>query len=130
MGPGGRAQEGVGFEGAAVAEPGGRRGGALAGKARAVTGVGAGDQPYADACRTPAFRQPLGGGQGRPHRVVAARDQLEIGPGPVVARGDRVKGMAEAQADIVHEGVHYDLEVDTTHTESLTCARAIAAHVG
>ncbi|MFM9452999.1 phosphotransferase-like protein [Streptomyces europaeiscabiei] len=143
MGPGGRAQEGVGFEGAAVAEPGGRRGGALAGKARAVTGVGAGDQPYADACRTPAFRQPLGGGQGRPHRVVATGDQQEIGPlwvgvrcdstvaaGREIARGDRVQGMAEAQADIVHEGVHYDLEVDTTHTESLTCARTIAAHVG
>jgi len=24
----------------------------------------------------------------------------------------------------------YDLEVDTTHTESLACARIIAAHVG
>ncbi|QYX79367.1 chloramphenicol phosphotransferase CPT [Streptomyces akebiae] len=46
-----------------------------------------------------------------------------------IARGDRVRGMAVAQADLVHRGVHYDLEVDTTHTESLTCARAIAAHV-
>jgi chloramphenicol 3-O phosphotransferase len=37
--------------------------------------------------------------------------------------------MAEAQAHLVHEGVRYDLEVDTTHTESLDCARAIAAHL-
>jgi chloramphenicol 3-O phosphotransferase len=38
--------------------------------------------------------------------------------------------MAALQADSVHEGVIYDLEVDTTHTESLVCARTIASHVG
>ncbi|MGO4752736.1 chloramphenicol phosphotransferase, partial [Streptomyces sp. 2MCAF27] len=32
--------------------------------------------------------------------------------------------------DVVHEGVKYDLEVDTSRTEPLECARAIAAHVG
>ncbi|WP_218782060.1 chloramphenicol phosphotransferase CPT family protein, partial [Streptomyces caniscabiei] len=37
--------------------------------------------------------------------------------------------VAAAQADLVHRGVHYDLEVDTTHTESLTCARTIATHL-
>lgn len=37
--------------------------------------------------------------------------------------------MAALQADVVHEGVIYDLEVDTTHTESLPCARTIAARV-
>ncbi|MFD7625974.1 chloramphenicol phosphotransferase CPT [Streptomyces sp. NPDC059851] len=47
-----------------------------------------------------------------------------------IARGDRVPGMAASQADLVHRGVVYDLEVDTTHTESLECARAIAARVG
>ena len=46
-----------------------------------------------------------------------------------IARGDRVRGMAASQAHVVHEGVSYDLEVDTTHTESLVCARTIAAHV-
>ncbi|WP_063794198.1 chloramphenicol phosphotransferase CPT [Streptomyces graminilatus] len=46
-----------------------------------------------------------------------------------VARGDRALGMAAAQADVVHEGVVYDLEVDTSHSESLACARAIAARV-
>lgn len=47
-----------------------------------------------------------------------------------VARGDRVAGMAAAQAELVHKGVVYDLEVDTTFTESLACARAVAARLG
>jgi len=46
-----------------------------------------------------------------------------------IARGDRVPGMAAAQAETVHAGVVYDLEVDTTRTESLDCARAIAEHL-
>jgi len=37
--------------------------------------------------------------------------------------------MAASQVDVVHLGVVYDLEVDTTHTESMDCARDIAAHV-
>jgi chloramphenicol 3-O phosphotransferase len=45
------------------------------------------------------------------------------------ARGDRVAGMAAKQADVVHEGVAYDLQVDTTHTGSMDCARTIAAHL-
>jgi chloramphenicol 3-O phosphotransferase len=44
-------------------------------------------------------------------------------------RGDRVDGMAALQADAAHNGVKYDLEVDTTHAESIECARAIAAQV-
>ncbi|MEV6303313.1 chloramphenicol phosphotransferase CPT [Actinoplanes sp. NPDC051861] len=46
-----------------------------------------------------------------------------------VARGDRPPGMAALQAEAVHRGVVYDVEVDTTHTESLDCARTIARHV-
>ena len=38
-------------------------------------------------------------------------------------------GMATSQAGLVHRGVRYDLQVDTTHTEALDCARAIAARV-
>jgi len=37
--------------------------------------------------------------------------------------------MAASQATIVHEGVAYDLEVDTTHTPPIECARVIAEHV-
>jgi chloramphenicol 3-O phosphotransferase len=46
-----------------------------------------------------------------------------------VARGDRTRGMAASQAEVVHDEVFYDLEVDTTHTESLACAHTIAAHL-
>ena len=46
-----------------------------------------------------------------------------------IARGDRVVGMAASQAELVHQGVRYDVQVDTTHTEALDCARAIAARV-
>jgi chloramphenicol 3-O phosphotransferase len=60
---------------------------------------------------------------------VGVRCDSAVAAGREVVRGDRVQGMAASQADVVHEGVFYDLEVDTTHTDSLVCARAIAAHV-
>lgn len=60
---------------------------------------------------------------------VGVRCDPETAAGREVARGDRVGGMAASQATMVHEGVSYDLEVDTTHTESLVCARQIASHV-
>jgi len=53
----------------------------------------------------------------------------EIAAARELARGDRPVGMAAAQAKVVHHGVGYDVEVDTSHTESLDCARAIATHV-
>jgi chloramphenicol 3-O phosphotransferase len=53
----------------------------------------------------------------------------EVAAGREIARGDRVPGMAATQADLVHQGVVYDLRVDTTHTEAMECARAIAACV-
>ncbi|MEO3809289.1 hypothetical protein ABGB17_09850 [Sphaerisporangium sp. B11E5] len=49
--------------------------------------------------------------------------------GAVRSRGDRVPGMAAAQAEVVHEGVVYDVEVDTTRTASLACAEIIADRV-
>ena len=60
---------------------------------------------------------------------VGVRCDPDIAVGREIARGDRTVGMAAAQADTVHEGVVYDLEVDTGHTESLDCARAIAARL-
>jgi chloramphenicol 3-O phosphotransferase len=61
---------------------------------------------------------------------VAVRCDSAIAAGRELARGDRIRGMAVSQAEVVHQGVVYDLEVDTTHTESLACARIIAAHAG
>jgi chloramphenicol 3-O phosphotransferase len=60
---------------------------------------------------------------------VGVRCESTVAAGREVARRDRVRGMAASQAEMVHRGVVYDLEVDTTHTESLDCARAIAAQV-
>jgi chloramphenicol 3-O phosphotransferase len=60
---------------------------------------------------------------------VGVRCESAVAAGREVARGDRIQGMAASQADVVHEGVLYDMEVDTTRTESLTCARSIAAYV-
>ncbi|RKN39191.1 chloramphenicol phosphotransferase CPT [Streptomyces hoynatensis] len=42
------------------------------------------------------------------------------------ARGDRAGGMAASQAELVHRGLTYDVEVDTTHAEPMACARLIA----
>lgn len=81
----------------------------------------------------------LGGavGQQRWRDALAGLDVLWVGvrcdagvaEGREIARGDRIQGMATRQADVVHRGVTYDVEVDTTHTESLACARAIADRV-
>ena len=61
---------------------------------------------------------------------VAVRCDSAVAAGRELARGDRVRGMAVSQAEVVHQGVVYDLEVDTAHTESLACARIIAARAG
>lgn len=61
---------------------------------------------------------------------VAVRCDASVAAGRELARGDRVTGMAASQADLVHRGVTYDLSVDTTHAESLECARIIAARIG
>ncbi|MEU0227520.1 chloramphenicol phosphotransferase CPT [Streptomyces sp. NPDC006284] len=61
---------------------------------------------------------------------VGVRCDAAVAAGREVARGDRTVGMAASQAEAVHRGVSYDLEVDTTHTEAMECARTIAARVG
>jgi chloramphenicol 3-O phosphotransferase len=58
---------------------------------------------------------------------VGVRCEGVVATGREIARGDRVRGIAASQAEVVHQGVVYDLDVDTTHTESLECARAVAA---
>ena len=60
---------------------------------------------------------------------VGVRCEGAVAAGREIARGDRIAGMAASQAEIVHHGVVYDLQVETTHTEALDCARAIAAQV-
>ncbi len=60
---------------------------------------------------------------------VGVRCDAAVAAGRETARGDRVPGMAAFQAELVHRGVVYDLEVDSAGAESMACARAIAARV-
>ena len=60
---------------------------------------------------------------------VGVRCDAGVAAGRELARGDRIIGMAASQADLVHHGVAYDLQVDTTHTEALACAQAVAARL-
>ena len=60
---------------------------------------------------------------------VGVRCDLEVAVAREVARPERTQGMASSQAMIVHEGVRYDLQVDTTATTALECATTIADYV-
>ncbi|WP_030021590.1 chloramphenicol phosphotransferase CPT family protein [Streptomyces monomycini] len=61
---------------------------------------------------------------------VGVRCAPETAAAREAARGDRITGMAESQAALVHRRVVYDVEVDTGVDDPLTCARRIAAYVG
>lgn len=60
---------------------------------------------------------------------VGVRCAATIAAAREIARRDRTVGMAASQSELVHQGVRYDLEVDTSQLESLDCARVIAARV-
>ncbi|MGI5501650.1 chloramphenicol phosphotransferase CPT [Lentzea sp. CA-135723] len=60
---------------------------------------------------------------------VGVRCDAAVAVGRELARGDRVAGMAEAQAELVHRGMTYDVEVDSAQAEAIECARVIAAAV-
>ncbi|MFF1913139.1 chloramphenicol phosphotransferase CPT [Streptomyces sp. NPDC058239] len=60
---------------------------------------------------------------------VGVRCESAVAAAREIARGDRVTGMAASQAEVVHRGVIYDLEVNTTRSESMECARIIADRI-
>jgi chloramphenicol 3-O phosphotransferase len=60
---------------------------------------------------------------------VGVRCDARVAASREIARGNRIPGMAAAQAAAVHDGVVYDIEVDSTHAEAMDCARTIAARV-
>jgi chloramphenicol 3-O phosphotransferase len=60
---------------------------------------------------------------------VGVRCDPDVAAAREVARGDRALGMAVHQADLVHRGVVYDLEVDTTNRSSAECALTIFEHM-
>jgi chloramphenicol 3-O phosphotransferase len=75
--------------------------------------------------------------QGRTRAGLAGLEVLWVGvhcdpviaAGREIARGDRATGMAASQADVVHKDVAYDVEVDTSRTPALDCARLIVAQL-
>lgn len=60
---------------------------------------------------------------------VGVRCDAAIATDREATRSDRAAGMARSQAEVVHDGVDYDLVVDTTVASAEECARAIAASV-
>lgn len=57
---------------------------------------------------------------------VGVRCAPELAAEREAARGDRVTGMAARQADVVHQGVTYDITVDSGTASARECARLIA----
>jgi chloramphenicol 3-O phosphotransferase len=66
--------------------------------------------------------------EGLPVVWIGVRCTPEVAEARERSRPDRVGGMARLQATRVHEGVAYDLIVDTTATDAADCARTVAAH--
>ncbi len=60
---------------------------------------------------------------------VGVRCDPDVAAAREAVRPGRIAGMARSQAQAVHVGVAYDLEVDTTDSPALDCARLIAARV-
>ena len=58
---------------------------------------------------------------------VGVRCAAEVAVAREAARGDRAAGMAATQAESVHRGVVYDLEVDAGRWATEECARQILA---
>lgn len=61
---------------------------------------------------------------------VGVRCAADVAAAREAARGDRVRGMAASQAELVHEGVAYDVTVDTAHATAARCARTIVGAGG
>ena len=66
---------------------------------------------------------------GLPVLWIGVRCAPEVAEARERSRANRVGGMARLQATRVHQGVVYDLIVDTTATSAADCARTIAAHL-
>jgi chloramphenicol 3-O phosphotransferase len=66
---------------------------------------------------------------GLPVVWVGVRCDPEVAAAREHGRPDRVDGMARLQATRVHEGVIYDLVMDTSAASAADCARTIAAHL-
>jgi chloramphenicol 3-O phosphotransferase len=99
----------------------------VAGMVRAGARVIVDDVFLGGAASQQRWRQALAGLE---VRWVGVRCDGGVAAQREAARGDRAHGMAASQAELVHRGVAYDMEVDTTHADPLACARLIATQLG
>jgi chloramphenicol 3-O phosphotransferase len=60
---------------------------------------------------------------------VGVRCDVAVAEAREVQRSDRTIGMAREQAELVHQGVHYDMVVDTSDASSDECAAAIVTWI-
>jgi chloramphenicol 3-O phosphotransferase len=58
------------------------------------------------------------------------RCALDVAEGREEARGDRFRGIARGQFDVVHRHVQYDLELDTTSRTPDELVRELERHLG
>jgi len=67
-----------------------------------------------------------------PYRVflVGVRAPLDVLEARERLRGDRAIGLARWQFDLVHDGMTYDLELDTSQASAMDCARRIKQAFG
>nr|WP_308217767.1 chloramphenicol phosphotransferase [Streptantibioticus silvisoli] len=121
FGPGGEVVVGDGFRGLEAAWVAGLAATVRAGARIIVDDVFLGGGASQDRLRTAFAGLPvLWAGVWCDAATAAGRER---------GRPDRVPGMAAGQADLVHRGVIYDVEVDTADTSTDACARAIAARL-
>lgn len=77
----------------------------------------------------------LGGGESQDRLAAAFEDldvlwvgvrcDVDVATAREMARGDRVAGLAAAQAAVVHDGVRYDLELDSVAMSPAGCAEVV-----
>jgi chloramphenicol 3-O phosphotransferase len=61
---------------------------------------------------------------------VGVRCASDVASAREAARGDRTTGMAAIQAELVHRGIEYDLEVDSADATPEEIAQTIIRHAG
>jgi chloramphenicol 3-O phosphotransferase len=60
---------------------------------------------------------------------VGVRCDAAVAAAREVSRADRVGGMAAGQAEVVHQGVDYDIQIDTTAASARACAEILRARL-
>lgn len=98
----------------------------LAAMARAGTGVIVDEVFLSGSTSQDRLRAEL---QGLQVLWVGVHCDADVAAARESRRGDRTAGMAASQATVVHHGVLYDVEVDTTNSSPVQAARRILGFI-